>query len=108
MLLQVLKTMQNRVVFDGACDEMAAFVQGSAQAGGAENGEIVALRAAAGENHLARFAFENSGDAIARGVEGSAGLLADVMDARWIAVNAVQVRQHGGVHVPVERRGGVV
>jgi hypothetical protein len=34
--------------------------------------------------------------------------LADVVDARWVSVNAVHKGKHRGPHLGVEGRGGVV
>src|SRR4051812_20994444 len=87
---------------------MPAFALAGAQTGRSENGEIVAFGAAAGENDFARFAFQDSGNSVARGIERGAGLLADMMNARWISKNAVHVWEHRGTDVRIERRGRVV
>ena len=54
LFFQIIEAMQHRVMLDGGGDEVPAL--GFEQPRRAENREIVALRAAAGENHLAGLA----------------------------------------------------
>src|SRR5688500_6803234 len=87
---------------------MLAFARGRAQTRRSEHRQVIAFSAAARENNFARPAFENGGDPITRIVQRGARLLTDMMHAGWIAKNAVEVRQHGGAYVRIERRSGVV
>ena len=100
--------MQNGVMFDRARDDVTAFALACAQSRRAENRQIVAFRSTAGENNFAWFRFQHGRDTVTSAIEGRARLLTDVVDARRIAVNAVQVRQHGGAHIRIERRRRVV
>ena len=87
---------------------MPTFALAGSQSRGTEHGEIIALCSTAREDDLAWFAFQNGRDAIARGIESCASFLTNVMNARWISEDAVQIRKHRSAYVRVERRGGVV
>jgi len=71
-------------------------------------GEVIALRSATGENDFAGFAFSDTRDSIPRRIQSRPGLLPNVMNARRISKNAVQVRKHCRAHFWIKRRGRVV
>jgi 23S rRNA (cytosine1962-C5)-methyltransferase len=108
VLFQILEAMQNRMMLDRAGDKMLPFAGARPQARGAKNRQIIALGPAAGENHFARLRAKNRRHPIARGVQRRPRLLPHVMNARRISVKTIQIRQHGGAHLRVQRRCRVV
>ena len=72
------------------------------------DGVIVGFRAAAGEQHFVVVARQHTCDLMARSIHTGASLKAKGMPARRIAVETVDVRQHGLGHLRVYRRRGVV
>ena len=104
--LQILKTLQHRVVLDGRGDQVVAL--GAQMPGGAEDREVVALGAAAGENHLARLGPEHGGDPVPGVVQQRPRPSADLVNARRVAPDFPQKRQHRLPDRWIERRGGVV
>ena len=78
------------------------------EAGGAEDCQVAALGAAAGEDDFAGFARPDTGDPIPGVIEQRAGTSADMVDTGRIAENLAEIRQHGLAYHRVERRGGVV
>ena len=75
---------------------------------GAENCEIGAFSASAGEDDFTRLAGKDTGDAVSGVIQPGAGASADTMDAGRIAPVLVQEREHGSAHPWVERGSGVV
>ena len=106
VIFEIIKRLQHRVVLDSGSDEMLSLRFERARR--AEDGEIVRLGSATGENDFTRFCAQKFGRAIACVVEQGARFAADVMDARRIAPKFIKKRQHRRAHVRVERRGGVV
>ena len=76
---QIFEAMQHRVMFDRGGDEMPAL--GLEQPRRAEDRQIVALRAAAGENDFARLAAQHFGRPVASIIQQRPRLAADVMHA---------------------------
>src|ERR1017187_5268757 len=74
----------------------------------AKNSQVVALRAAAGENNLTWLGAKEIGRAIARVVERRPGALADVMHGRRVAPKLAEKWQHRLAHCRVEWCRGVV
>ncbi len=106
-VFQYLASVQYGVVFGAGRDDVAAgFLQ---RVGGAPDGGVVGLGAAAGEYHLAVAAVERFGHALAGGVQSVAGFLPDGVDAGGVAVELGEIGQHRLEHALVHRRGaGVV
>ena len=93
--------VQDRVMLDGGGDEVIAGAQD------AEDGGIVALRAAGGENDFGGAAMEERGDLFAGVLDGGAGALAEVVDGGGVAEGLDEKRPHGLKHLGEQRRGGV-
>ena len=74
----------------------------------AEDCQVVALRAAAGEHYLAWLALEYGSRPLVRGVEESSGFTSDVMDARRVAIDFAEEWHHRLAHGWVERCRGIV
>ena len=81
---------------------------GSIGPGNALDGVIVGFRATAGEQHFVVVAPQHTCDLMARSIHTGASLQAEGMPTRRIAVETVDVRQHGLGHLRVYRCGGVV
>ena len=94
------------MMFDGGGDDVPAL--GLQEAGGAEDGQVGALGAAAGEDDFAGFGAQNLRRAVARVIQESPGLAADVMHAGRIAPDLAQERQHRLPDLRVQGRSGVV
>ncbi len=69
---------------------------------------IVALRAATGEDHLARVGVDQRGDLFARGLDVPRHRLAEMIRAGRIAIMLAQKRQHRLHHFRRDPRRGVV
>ena len=106
VFFQIIEAMQNRMVLDGRGDEV--FALGFEQTGDSENGQVIGLGAAAGEDDFAGLGTQKFSGAVPGIVEQGTGFAANVMDGRGIAPDFVQKRQHGRAYAWVERRGGVV
>jgi hypothetical protein len=83
-------------MLDSGRNQMPAFRL--SQPGGSKDGEIVGLRTAAREDHFTWLTFEQARRAIAGFVQRGARPLADVVNARRIAPNRVEIRQHRVPH----------
>ena len=87
-------------------DDVAALV--SQKTRHAEQGKVGAFAAAAGENDLARLAFQGGRNTIAGIVQQRARALADMMHAGRIAPILIKRRHHHFLHLGIKRCGGVV
>ena len=73
----------------------------------AEEGEVVALGAAGGEDDLGGAAAEQRGDLLAGALDGGAGVLALLMDGAGVAELLDPEGTHGVEDLGEQRRGGV-
>ena len=73
--------------------------------GRSENGQVVGLRAAGGEDHLAEVGAQQFGDLLAGVVNGPAGPPCFSVAARRVAVVGGQVGRHGGGRLGPQGRG---
>ena len=108
LFFELFQRVQHSMVLKrGGNDVLFALLR--AEPRGGDDGLIVGLAAAGGEVNFARLTAETGCDGLARRLKRLRGLLADGMQARGIAVDVRQTRQHR-----VERdlaglcRGGVV
>ncbi len=83
------------MVLDGGGDEVGGFAVGGFGGEDAEEGEVVALGAAGGEDDLGVEAAEEAGDGGTGLLDGSAGLLAVLVDGAGVAVVLHPVGTHG-------------
>ena len=83
-LLGLLGGMEDGVVFDGGGNEMVT------RAKGAEDGGVVALGAAGGEDDFGGAAIEQRGDLFAGMLDGGAGVLAVMVDRRGITKESMK------------------
>src|ERR1017187_1703350 len=84
------------------------FSLGFKQTRRAKNRQVVAFRAAAGENNLTWLGAKEIGRAIARAVKRHPEAPADVMHGRGVAPKLAEKRQHRLAHCRVEWCRGVV
>jgi hypothetical protein len=85
--------VEDGVVLDGGGDEVGRF--GGFVREDAEEGEVVALGAASGEDDLGVEAVEEAGDGGAGLLDGAAGLLALLVDGAGVAVVLHPEGTHG-------------
>lgn len=95
--LQVVEAVEHRVMLDAGRDEVPALV--AQPAGGTKHGQVAALRAAAGENHLARLAGQPGGHPVTRVIQQGPGTPANLVDAGRVAPNFIEERQHRRAHL---------
>jgi len=79
LLLQVFAAVEHGMMLDGRCDDVFAFV--FFQASCAKDRKVGAFSSAAGKYDFAGFAFQDRGSAVARFIQQSTGLTADMMHA---------------------------
>ena len=102
LLFQGLEGPQDGVVFYSRRDKMAAVGEIGPQE--AEDGQIVRFRAATGEDQVFALDAQAVGHLAARRLDGSPGLLAEIMKARRISVSRRQIRHHDVQDTRVQRR----
>ena len=102
LLFQGLEGPQDGVVFHSRRDKMAAVGEIGPQE--AEDGQIVRFRAATGEDQVFALDAQAVGHLAARRLDGSPGLLAEIMKARRIAVSRRQIGHHDVQDARVHRR----
>jgi uncharacterized protein (TIGR02271 family) len=100
---QTAQRLGNGRMFDGTGGDVAGRV-----AGEAEDGEVVRLGAAAGEDHLIGAGAEEGGDALAGVLQRLAGAAAGAVGTGRVAVQVDEVRLHRVPDGGQRRRGGVV
>ena len=93
------------MVLDGGGDEVGGF--GGSVREDAEEGEVVALGAAGGEDDLGVEAVEEAGDWVAGVLDGGAGVLALLVDGAGVAEVLHPEGTHGFEDFGEQRRGGV-
>ena len=98
--------MQHRMMFHRGRNDMPPF--GFEHSRHTKNRQIIALRAAAGKNNLARLAFQDVRRAVAKIIQPRPRFAPHVMHGRWVTPNNVPKRQHRLPHRRIQRRGGVV
>ena len=103
-VLQVAERVEDGVVFDGRGDDVLAAAH--LCKGGALDGGIVGLAAAAGEDHLAGPAAQDAGHGLPRLVERPARILRQRVEAGSVAEPLGEVGQHGLHDLRAHRRGG--
>src|SRR6185369_11858557 len=96
-----LGRVQDGVMLNGGGDEVVAGCED------AEEGEIVALSAAGGEDDLGGAAVKHAGDGLTRVIDGGACVLALLMDGTGVAVVLEVERTHCLKDLRKERCGGV-
>ena len=101
-MFQGLEGPQDGVVFYSRRDKMAAVGEIGPQE--AEDGQIVRFRAATGEDQVFALDAQAVGHLAARRLDGSPGLLAEIMKARRISVSRRQIRHHDVQDTRVQRR----
>ena len=106
MVQEVVEGVEDRVVFDGGGDEVFAF--GAEEAGGAEDGEVIGLGAAAGEDDFTGFAGPEAGHAVAGVVEEFPGFASEMMDAGRVGPAPFESGEEGFADDAIEWGGGVV
>ena len=107
-LLERLGGVEDGVVLDAGGDDVRLlFGCGELGGDGSEEGEIVALGSAGGEDDLGGAAVEQAGDGVAGVVDGGAGELAVLMDGAGVAEVLDPEWAHGLEDLGQERRGGV-
>ncbi len=94
-------SVQDGVMLDGGGDEVVAGTQD------AEDGGVIALSAAGGEDDLGGAAVQQSGNLHAGVLDGGAGALAEMVDGGGVAEGFDEERPHGLEHLGEQRRGGV-
>jgi hypothetical protein len=102
-----LSGVEDGVVLDGGGDEMRGFSRVEEGLEDAEECEVVALRAAGGEDDLGGAATEKAGDLVACELDGRTGLLALLMDGAGVAEVLDPEGMHGIEDLRKQRRGGV-
>jgi len=80
----------------------------AALAGNAEDGQIVGLCTAAGEDDLAGVAAETGGQLAAGGFEALFGGLSEMVDTGRVAIHFVHGFGEGTPHLGRERRRGIM
>jgi hypothetical protein len=98
---------EDGVVLDAGGDKVSGFAGELWASKGAEEGEVVALGAAGGEDDLGGAAVEEAGDAVAGVIDGGAGELALLVDGAGVAVVLEEEGTHGLEYFREERRCGV-
>ena len=93
-------------MLDGAGDNV--LVRGGRGARHAENGEIVGLGAAAGEDDLRRGGVDERGHLAARGFQALLGGLSEMVDAGRVTIHLSEARHHRLEDLRIDRCGGVV
>ena len=93
-LFQLCQGVQHSVVLKGGGDNVLLALA-RAEAGGGKNRLIVGLAAAGGEDDLSRLTTQALSNGGPGGVQGFLGLLTHGVQGRGVAVDLVQVGQHG-------------
>src|ERR1035437_5264587 len=93
-------------VLDGAGDDVLG--RGGRGAGEAEDGEIVGLGAAAGEDDLGGTGIDERGHLAARGFQALLGGLSEMVDAGRVTIHLSEARHHRLEDLRIDRCGGVV
>ncbi len=106
LLFESFDGVEDGVVLDGRADDVLFFA--AHRGDEAENGEIVRLRAAAGKYNFGWLCANERGDGLARGFDGTAGVLAGGMNRAGVAVAFSEERQHRVEDFAVDGSGGVV
>ena len=99
--------VEHGVVLDGGGDEVGGFLREEIGLQDAEEGEVVALGAAGGEDDLGGAAVEQRGDLLAGVLDGGAGVLALLVDGAGVAEVLDPEGTHGVEDLGEQRRGGV-
>ena len=100
-IAQPLRRMEHGMMLDGAGDKVIARLQHAGQ------GQVIALRAAAGEDDLRRAAPQQARHLLAGTLHGGPGTLAVKVDGGGVAELLGKPRAHGREHLRRERRGGI-
>ena len=109
LLFQSLASVKNGFVLDKRGDHVGTAAWGhSGGADDSEDGVVVGLGAAAGEENLSRSGANQRGNLFAGGFDGSARPLAEGMDGRGIAKLRREIGKHGVEHFGLDGGGGVV
>src|SRR6516164_7793277 len=106
MFLKKIKAMQNGMVLNGGRNQM--FTPGLPQPRRAQDGKVIGFRSAAREDDFAGFSAQKLRRTVARVIQESPRPPADMMDARGIAPNIAQKRQHRVAHRRVQRGRRIV
>jgi len=99
--------VEDCIVLDSRGDEVERGVGGYSVVQDSEEGEIVALGAAGGEDDLGGAAVEQASDGVAGVVDGGAGELALLVDGAGVAVVLEEEWAQGLEDLWEKRRGGV-
>src|SRR5450755_2792818 len=94
---------EDRGVLDRSRDDVSRATAGTH---GADEGKVVGLGAAGGEDDFFWFGADQGGYLRPRGFDSLASDATFVMQARWIAKCAAKKRAHRCEHPRIERRGG--
>ena len=108
VLLQLLAGVAHGVVLNGRSDDVVAFSQVAPRPAHAAQGQVVALGAATGENHLFWLATQDIGHRAPGFVKGFASFLSYPIDARGVAVLGVKIGKHSLHHSGINSGGGGV
>ena len=93
-------------MLDGAGDDVPGC--GGRGARHAENGEIIGLGAAAGEDDLGGTGIDERGHLAARGLQALLGGLSEMVDAGRVTIHLSEARHRRLENFPIDGRGGVV
>ena len=93
-LFQLFQGVQHGMVLEGGGDDVL-FALSLPQPGGGDNGLIVGLAAAGGENDLPGLTAQAVGNGLAGGIQCFPGFLTHGVQAGGVAVNGGHIGQHG-------------
>ncbi len=105
MFFEGLASVEDGFVFDGSGNHM--LFTAASRLNDSENGVVVRLCAAAGENDFLGAGADEGGNLLTGGLHGGAGALAGSVDGGSVGKFAGEIGKHGVEHSGLDGRGGV-